>query len=57
MKLILLFAAVLTLVTTTGCLVADGGGGGHDHGHYEHRSEVIVGPPIVAVRPAEVIVR
>jgi hypothetical protein len=58
MKMILLFASVLTLMITTGCLVAGGGrGGGRDHGHYEGRSEVVVGPPVVVVRPAEVIVR
>ena len=57
MKTILLFAAMATLLTTTGCLVAEDGRGGGRHEHYEGRSEVIVGPPIVAVRAPEVIVR
>jgi hypothetical protein len=56
MKMILLFVGVITLLTTSGCIVADGGP--HDHARYEHRSDVVVvGPPVVVVRPPEVIVR
>jgi hypothetical protein len=55
MKMILLFACVITLLTTTGCLVSEGGR--HGHARYESHSEVIVGPPAVVVRPPEIIVR
>lgn len=62
MKKIFLLGGVLTLLTTTGCLVADGGGR-HDRGYYrghdryEGRAEVVIGPPVVVVRPPEIIVR
>jgi len=70
MKIILFLGGVLTLLTTTGCLVADGGGR-HDHGYYhergryyERRETVVVGPPavvvrapVMVVRPPEIIVR
>jgi len=49
-----LFAAIASLLTTTGCLVTEGGRG---HARYEHRDAVIVGPPAVVVRPPEIIVR
>jgi hypothetical protein len=49
-------SCVSILLTTAGCLVSDGGGG-HEHARYEHHDEVIVGPPVVEVRPPEVIVR
>jgi len=62
MKMILLVTCVISLLSTTGCLVSDGGRGGH--ARYEHHDEVLVGPPVVvvrapviAVRPPEVIVR
>jgi len=62
MKMILFLACAITLLTTTGCLVSDGGRGGH--ATYEHHDAVIVGPPVVVVRapvivarPPEVIVR
>jgi hypothetical protein len=59
MKIILTFTCAITLLGTTGCLVSDGGRyhGGYDHGGYGHHDEAVVGPPVVAVRPAEVIVR
>ena len=55
MKKILLFICLLALLSTTGCLVREGGHGGH--AGYRHHDEVIVGPPVVVVRPPEVIVR
>ena len=55
MKTLFLFIAIISLLATTGCLVSDGGRF-HDHG-YGHRDEVIVGPPVLVVRPPEVIVR
>jgi hypothetical protein len=55
MKIFLLFTCIITLLTTSGCLVAEGGGRGH--AEYEHHDAVIVGPPAVVVRPPEVIVR
>jgi hypothetical protein len=55
MKMILLFGCVITLLTTSGCLVE---GRGHEHGEYHRHSDVVVvGPPVVVVRPPEVIVR
>jgi len=54
MKKLMLYTGILSLFTTTGCLVSDGG---HRHARYEHRDEVVVGPPVVVVRPPEVIVR
>ena len=55
MKIILFFACVTILLTSTGCIVAEGGP--HGHARYEHREEVIVGPPVLVVRPPEVVVR
>lgn len=55
MKNILLLIAFASLLSTTGCLVSDGGR--HEHARYEHHDEVIVGPPVMVVRPPEVIVR
>jgi hypothetical protein len=54
MKKILLYTGILSLLTTTGCLVAEDGRG---HARYEHRDAVVVGPPVVILRPPEVIVR
>ena len=53
MKIILLFTCVITLLTTTGCLVPEGGRRGELHSH----SEVVVGPPAVVVPVPVVIVR
>jgi hypothetical protein len=55
MKIILLMSAVISLLATTGCLVSDRGR--HEHARYEDRGAVIVGPPVVEVRPPEIIVR
>src|SRR5674476_1346958 len=55
MKTILLFTCVITLLTTTGCLVSEGGR--HGDARYESHSEVIVGPPAVEVRAPVVVVR
>jgi hypothetical protein len=55
MKTILLFTCAVTLLASTGCIVADGGRRGH--ARYERHDEVIVGPPVVVVRPPEVILR
>ena len=55
MKMILLFTCIISLLATTGCIVAEGGR--HGHARYEHRDEVIVGPPVLVVRPPEVVVR
>jgi len=55
MKIILLFIGVIALLSTSGCVVADDGRG--RHARYEHRDAVIVGPPVLVVRPPEVIVR
>lgn len=52
MKLILLLTGLITLLTTPGCIVTEGGR--HRHTHYER--EVIVGPPVIVVRPPVVIV-
>jgi hypothetical protein len=55
MKLLLLFSCLITLLATSGCIVPDGDR--HEHARYERHDEVIVGPPVVVVRPPEVIVR
>jgi hypothetical protein len=47
MKIILLLAGV-TLLSTAGCIFADGGR--RDHARYENHREVIVGPPEIIVR-------
>jgi hypothetical protein len=66
MKNIFLFAGLVTLLTTTGCLVSEGEWHGENRGHarFERHDAVIVGPPAVVVRapvlevrPPEVIVR
>jgi hypothetical protein len=55
MKMILLFICFITLLTTTGCLVPEGGRGGD--ARHEHHDAVVVGPPAVVVPVPEVIVR
>ena len=57
MNKILLFIGAITLLTTTGCLVSEGGWHGRDHARYERHDAVIVGPPPVIVRVPEVVVR
>lgn len=58
MKSILLFTCAFTLLSTTGCLIEEGGRHGHfRHERHERHEEVIVGPPVVFVHPPEVIVR
>ena len=54
MKKILLISSVISLLATTGCLVSDGGR--HEHARYERHDAVIVGPPVLEVRPPEIIV-
>ena len=60
LKKILLITCLASLLSMTGCILAEDGGRGHErgreHGRYEGRSEVIVGPPVVVVRPPEIIV-
>jgi hypothetical protein len=55
MKKILLLTGLVSLLSTTGCLVSEGGG--HGHARYEHHDAVIVGPPVVEVRVPVVEVR
>jgi hypothetical protein len=61
MKKILLLASALSLFATSGCLVSNGRRHGEyreeHHEHYEHHEEVIVAPPVLVVRPPEIIVR
>ena len=59
MKIILFFTCVITLLTTTGCLVSDAEWHGYTGGHdpIRGRSEVKAGPPAVVVRAPEVVVR
>ena len=60
MKKLLLLAGVVTVLTTTGCLVSEGEWHGHSREYaryYERRDDVIVGPPAVVVRVPEVVVR
>jgi hypothetical protein len=47
MKIILLSACVITLLTTTGCIVAEEER--HGHGSYRGPAEVIVAAPVVVV--------
>jgi hypothetical protein len=55
MKKILFLGGIITLLTTIGCIVPEGGRGGH--ARYEHHDDVVVGPPAVVVRVPEVVVR
>jgi hypothetical protein len=54
MKKILYLGAIATLLSTTGCIVADGGG---RHGEYGRHDAVVVGPPVVVVAAPAVVVR
>jgi hypothetical protein len=54
MKKILLVGSVITLLTTSGCLVSDGGR--RDHAGYERHDNVVVAGPEVVVRPAVIVV-
>jgi hypothetical protein len=57
MKLFLLITCIITLLTS-GCVVHEHDDYRHDHyRRHHHRSEVIVAPPSIEVRPPEVIVR
>jgi hypothetical protein len=53
----MLSICVVTLLTTSGCLVGEERG--HEHAEYRDRghSTVVVREPVVVVRPPEVIVR
>ena len=55
MNKILLLAGLITLLASTGCIIADGERRGH--ARYERHEEIRVGPPVLIVRPPEVIVR
>jgi hypothetical protein len=55
MKKILHLIAIVTLLSTTGCIFPEGGRGGH--ARYEHHDDVVVGPPAVVVRAPELVVR
>ena len=61
MQKILILVSVLTALVTTGCIGPERDRHDHDRHHedvrYERQSGVNVEPPIVVVRPAEVIVR
>ena len=52
---VLLITGVFTLLTTTGCLVSEGGHG-HAHGGFHSRSTVIVPGPVLVV-PSPPVVR
>ena len=47
MKLTLLFICAITVFTTTGCLVREGG-------RHRHSEVVVVGAPVVVVHPVVV---
>ena len=56
-KSILFLALFALLLATIGCIVPVGERGErHGHSRHEDRGEVIVGPPVVVVRPPEVII-
>ena len=58
MKTILIFAGLIALFATTGCLVTEGGRHGHAHDAIiVGPPPLIVHPPVVIVRPPEIIVR
>jgi hypothetical protein len=53
MKKILLVSSVITLLTTSGCIVDDGHRG---HAGYGRHDDVVVAGPAVVVRPAVIVV-
>jgi hypothetical protein len=55
MKKILLLTGVISLLATTGCVVAEGGR--QRHGRFHGRTEVFVPAPVVIVPAARVHVR
>ncbi|MGC9940440.1 MAG: hypothetical protein ABSE48_01325 [Verrucomicrobiota bacterium] len=55
MKKILYLTGIITLLSTTGCIVPEGDRGGH--ARYEHSDGYSAGPPAVVVRSPEVVVR
>ena len=57
MKIIMLSICVVTLLTTSGCLVGEEGGRGHSEYRDRGHATVVVREPVVVVRPPEVIVR
>jgi len=61
MKKLFLLTSAISLIATSGCLVSDGRRHGEyregRHEHYEHHEEVVVAPPVIEVRPPEIIVR
>jgi hypothetical protein len=54
MKKILLFTCVVTVLTVSGCLVAEGGRHGHGHGHWKQRGPAVIVPAPVVVVPVRV---
>lgn len=47
MKNTFLFCSFIALLTTTGCIITDGGG--HGHGRHEGNAAIIVPVPVVVV--------
>jgi len=56
MKKILLITSAISLLATTGCLVADGPYHEHRYRHEEYRHEEIEGPRRVIVEPPPPVV-
>ncbi len=57
MKIIMLSICVVTLLTTSGCLVGEEGGRGHAEFHDRGHATMVVREPVVVVRQPVVIVR
>lgn len=55
MKKILYLSSIVTLLSTTGCIVPVNGRGGD--ARYQHHDNVIAGPPAVVVGVPEVVVQ
>jgi len=53
MNKLLLLTGIVSLLTTTGCLVSEDR---HGHEGYRHHDEVAVGPPVLVVPMPEVVV-